>query len=84
MMYTPGIKAEDLLIALDLEGFDVSTGAACSSGKAEPSKVLKKMGYSKTIASGVIRISLGLYNNISEAEMLVSALKKILKRFGKN
>ena len=47
MMYTPGIKAEDLLIALDLEGFDVSTGSACSSGKAEPSIVLKRMGYSK-------------------------------------
>ena len=83
MMYTPGIKAEDLLIALDLEGFDVSTGSACSSGKAEPSTVLKRMGYSKLIASGVIRISLGLYNNKSEADKLVIALKKILKRFGK-
>lgn len=83
MMYTPGIKAEDLLIALDLEGFDVSTGSACSSGKAEPSTVLKRMGYSKLIASGVIRISLGLYNDISEADMLVNALEKILKRFGK-
>ncbi|MEC8099844.1 MAG: cysteine desulfurase family protein [Pseudomonadota bacterium] len=83
MMYTPGIKAEDLLIALDLEGFDVSTGSACSSGKAEPSAVLKRMGYSKLIASGVIRISLGLYNDINEADMLVNALKKILKRFGK-
>ena len=83
MMYTPRIKAEDLLIALDLEGFDVSTGSACSSGKAEPSTVLKSMGYSKLIASGVIRISLGLYNNKSEADKLVSALKIILKRFGK-
>ena len=83
MMYTPGIKAEDLLIALDIEGFDVSTGSACSSGKAEPSEVLKRMGYSKLIASGVIRISLGLYNDISEADKLVCALKKILKRFGK-
>ena len=83
MMYTPGIKAEDLLIALDLEGFDVSTGSACSSGKAEPSIVLKRMGYPKKMASGVIRISLGLYNNISEADMLVNALEKILKRFGK-
>ena len=83
MMYTPGIKAEDLLIALDLEGFDVSTGSACSSGKAEPSIVLKKMGYPKKMASGVIRISLGLYNDISEADMLVNALEKILKRFGK-
>ena len=81
MMYTPGIKAEDLLIALDLEGFDVSTGSACSSGKAEPSSVLKSMGYSKLVATRVIRISLGLYNDIREADMLVYALEKILKRF---
>ena len=83
MMYTPGIKAEDLLIALDMEGIDVSTGSACSSGKAEPSNVLIKMGYSKLMAAGVIRISLGLYNNIREADILVEALKKILIRFGK-
>ena len=83
MMYTAGIKAEDLLIALDLEGFDVSTGSACSSGKAEPSIVLKRMGYPKKMTSGVIRISLGLYNDISEADMLVNALEKILKRFRK-
>ena len=81
MIYTPGIKAEDLLIALDLEGFDVSTGSACSSGKAEPSSVLKSMGYSKLVATRVIRISLGLYNDIREADMLVYALEKILKRF---
>ena len=83
MMYTPGIKAEDLLMALDLEGFDASTGSACSSGKAEPSNVLKKMGYSKLISGGVIRISLGLYNEVREADILVNTLKKILKRFGK-
>ena len=83
MMYTPGIKAEDLLIALDLEGFDVSTGSACSSGKVERSSVLIRMGYSKLIASGVIRISLGLYNDINEADRLVNTLEKILKRFGR-
>lgn len=82
MMYVPKIKAEDLLIALDMEGFDVSTGSACSSGKAEPSIVLKKMGYSKSIAEGVIRISLGVYNTIYDAEKLIISLKKILNRFG--
>ena len=39
------------------------------------------MGYSKQIATGVIRISLGLYNNIDEADKFIYALKKILKRF---
>ena len=41
------------------------------------------MGYSKLIASGVIRISLGLYNDINEADRLVNTLEKILKRFGR-
>ena len=54
MMFVPGIKADTLLIAVDLEGFEVSTGSACSSGKAEPSAVLVKMGFSKTIANGCL------------------------------
>jgi cysteine desulfurase len=82
MMYIPKIKAEDLLIALDLEGFDVSTGSACSSGKAEPSIALKRMGYSKSVASSVIRISLGLYNNLDQVDKFINSLRKILKRFG--
>ena len=83
MMYTPKIKAEELLIALDLEGFDVSTGSACSSGKTEPSYVLKRMGYSKKISERVIRVSLGLYNNINQADVFINTLKNILNRFRK-
>ena len=81
MIYVPNINAENLLIALDMEGFEVSTGSACSSGKAEPSKVVINMGYSMSIASSVIRISLGLYNNVQEVEKFVDALIKIINRF---
>ena len=80
MMYIPEIKADTLLIALDLEGFEVSTGSACSSGKAEPSSVIIKMGFSKTIANGVIRISLGYDNTLEEVDKFILSLIKIIKR----
>ena len=80
MMFVPKIKAETLLIALDLEGFDVSTGSACSSGKADPSLLLDKMGFSNVIATGVIRISLGFNNTILEVDKFIFSLTKIIKR----
>ena len=80
MMFIPRIKAETLLIALDLEGFEVSTGAACSSGKAEPSSVLVKMGFSNVVASGVIRVSLGCDNTLVEVDKFILSLIEIIKR----
>lgn len=54
-----GRDAEALLIALDLEGVCVSTGAACASGSLTPSHVLLAMGLSAADASGSLRFSLG-------------------------
>src|ERR1700694_579729 len=55
----PGIKAETAVIALDLDGIAVSSGAACSSGKVQPSHVLAAMGVAAPVAQGAIRVSLG-------------------------
>ena len=77
----PGIKSESLLIALDIEGFDVSTGAACSSGQVEPSSTLKTMGLSNRLINSCIRISLGSYNNIDEVYKFSETLIKIKERF---
>lgn len=55
----PGADAEALLIALDLEGVCVSTGAACASGSLEPSHVLLAMGRTPAQAHGSLRVSLG-------------------------
>lgn len=52
-----GIRADDLVVALDLEGLAVSSGAACSSGKPDPSHVLLGLGYSEEIARETIRVS---------------------------
>ncbi|HJU32611.1 MAG TPA: cysteine desulfurase family protein [Hyphomicrobiaceae bacterium] len=55
----PGASAETLVIALDLAGFAVSAGAACSSGKVGASHVLAAMGIAPHVAGAAIRISLG-------------------------
>jgi cysteine desulfurase len=56
---TPGLSAEVALIKLDLAGFAVSSGSACSSGKVAASHVLAAMGVKPELASGAIRVSIG-------------------------
>lgn len=57
---TPGWKGEAQVIQMDLAGFAVSAGSACSSGKVKASTVLQAMGYDAHTASSAIRVSLGL------------------------
>jgi len=54
-----GMRAETAVIALDLAGFAVSSGAACSSGKVQASHVLAAMGAPEDLARSGVRISLG-------------------------
>jgi cysteine desulfurase len=61
----PGLSAETQLMALDLAGIAVSSGAACSSGKVEPSSVLTAMGIAPDLAKSAIRVSLG-WNSTEE------------------
>jgi len=69
-----GIDGEALVIALDLRGFAVSTGAACSSGAIEPSHVLTAMGLSADRARSSMRFSLGRANTEEQVDALVEAL----------
>jgi len=69
-----GIDSDALLIALDLKGFAVSSGAACSSGAPEPSHVLLAMGLNRLEARSSIRFSLGRSNTIEQVDALVEAL----------
>lgn len=69
-----GISAESLVIALDLRGFAVSTGAACSSGSVEPSHVLLAMGLTPEQARSSIRFSLGLGNTTEQVDLLIEAV----------
>jgi cysteine desulfurase len=56
---TPGWKGETQVMQMDLAGFAVSAGSACSSGKVRASRVLRAMGYDDDVAAGAIRVSLG-------------------------
>jgi cysteine desulfurase len=68
-----GIKAETAVIALDLDGIAVSSGAACSSGKVQPSHVLAAMGVAAPVAQGAIRVSLGPTTTESEVDRFLDA-----------
>lgn len=73
-MYFDGIDGEALVIALDLRGFAVSSGAACSSGAAEPSHVLTAIGLPRERARSCIRFSLGRFNHAAQVDALIEAV----------
>jgi len=73
-IYFDGIDGEALVIALDLRGFAVSTGAACSSGALTPSHVLTAIGLSADRARASMRFSLGRGNTADQVDALVEAI----------
>jgi len=73
----PEMKAETAVIAFDLAGVAVSSGAACSSGKVTPSHVLAAMGVPPSIARGAVRISLGPATTESEIDRCLEAWRKL-------
>jgi cysteine desulfurase len=77
LVAVPGMKAETAVIALDLAGFAVSSGSACSSGKVQPSHVLAAMGLSPELARGGVRISLGWTTTETEIDYFVAAWIKV-------
>ena len=74
-----GFDGESLLMQLDRKGFAVSSGSACTSGKAEPSHVLQAMQVETSAALAAIRVSFGEQNTASEVEAFVQALGEIIK-----
>lgn len=71
----PGADSEALLIRLDLAGFAVSSGSACSSGTVEPSRTLLAMGVPKEEASCSLRISFGPRNTVAEVDAFLDVLE---------
>ncbi len=73
-MVIDGIDGESLLMNLDLKGFSVSTGAACSSGNPEPSPVLLAMGLSREEAQSSMRVGLGWSTTKEQVDAFVDTL----------
>jgi cysteine desulfurase len=79
-IYFDGIEGEALVIALDLKGLAVSTGAACSSGAIEPSHVLTAMGLRPDRAKAGIRFSLGKQNTREDVDFALGLIPETVGR----
>jgi cysteine desulfurase len=79
-IYFDGIEGEALVIALDLKGLAVSTGAACSSGAIEPSHVLTAMGLRTDRAKASIRFSLGKQNTVEDVDFALGLIPETVAR----
>jgi cysteine desulfurase len=76
----PGVAASTQVIALDLAGFAVSAGAACSSGKVTTSHVLTVMGIAPALAAQSIRVSLGWQTSEAEVDGFAAAWEALAAR----
>ena len=76
----PGMNAETLLMAFDLDGIAVSSGSACSSGKVAKSHVLAAMGVAPEISGAAIRVSLGWDTTDDHIDQFIAAWRKIASR----
>jgi cysteine desulfurase len=75
-----GLSAETAMIALDLDGIAVSSGAACSSGKVQPSHVLSAMGVEENLARGGIRVSFGWNSREDDVDAAIASLRNLVAR----
>jgi cysteine desulfurase len=82
LVAVPGMSAETAIIAFDLDGIALSSGAACSSGKVQPSHVLAAMGC-ETLSKNALRISFGRETTENEVESLLNAWRKLVPSLSK-
>jgi cysteine desulfurase len=76
----PGTDGESLIIALDLEGFAVSSGSACTSGETEPSQVLLALGLDRDLAKGSLRVTVGRSTTEEHVDRFIDALSRVVTR----
>lgn len=76
----PGCEGDAMLMLLDAQGIEVSTGSACAAGVPQPSHVLLAMGYDEIAARGSLRFSLGHTSTEADVDALVAALPAVHQR----
>jgi cysteine desulfurase len=77
----PGAEGESILLGMDLEGIEASTGSACASGSLEPSHVLMAVGAGPELAHGSIRFSLGWGVTKEDIQYIIDTVPPIIARF---
>ena len=78
-----GIEGESLVLALDMQGICVSSGAACTSGSIEPSHVLLALGADTESAKSTVRISLNEENTAEDVDYIALKLKEAVENLRK-
>jgi cysteine desulfurase len=79
-IYIPGVRADDLIVAMDLERILISSGAACTSGKPEPSHVLMAMGQDEERTRSTVRVSFRADLPLALVPRVVGALTNAVTR----
>jgi cysteine desulfurase len=74
------VEGGDLVAALDLEGIEVSTGSACTSGSTEPSHVLLAMGIDPLLAHGSLRMTIGRGTTADQVERTIAVTTDVIGR----
>jgi cysteine desulfurase len=73
-----GIRSEVLVHALEEKEIYVSSGSACSSHSKKESSTLKSIGMSRELMDGTIRVSIGRYNTIEDANLFLSEIERLI------
>jgi cysteine desulfurase len=76
----PGIDGNELVMALDLEGFSCSSGSACKTGNPEPSDVLLAMGFDRDYARGSLRLTVGRNTTEEDVDRFLNILPIVIAR----
>ncbi len=76
----PGLNGATAVTEMAMRGFDVSAGAACHAGAAEPSRVIRAMGRDRITALGTLRISMGYGTTGDEVEAMTETLLDVIER----
>jgi len=80
-LYLPGIELEPFLIMMDMRGFAISSGSACTAGSIEPSHVLTAMFGTSERTKQSVRISFGHGNSVEDVERLAERLSEVVSTF---
>jgi len=77
------VQGEALLMSLDMEGIAASQGSACTSGALEPSRVLRAIGLSDSLAYGALRLTIGRWTKEEDIDYVSAKLPPIIERLRK-